>query len=555
MARKTMWAVAGAVLAFAPLASAATYNLELEGARTYASEVISSGDVEIDYRTSQMRPGPRLDITLFLDGTEAVEIDDEDTIAVTITLSNAKFGRNIRAGDLAPEVFRMTSGCDARVRDLDDGERGQNTVTFVIEATGGDCVCTGTCLSTAPPYVEFNFSLPRLYGLHAARPVSASVTTDTPGGSGWPDTEAMGAGVGGRACDNMANAATECVQLQNGVLRRLAVPTGMPARRSPATIINYAEGLTFVGTSMSGTTRIDLAAGRRTFTEDDRFQAHLGGVRLGVASAAACNGDDPAPAGCTLQLNGRPFSIGRNGDGSGDLVVDVSGDFRRGDIVYVDFDGDSAPDTGERLSLVDGAMQGAFSLTDVAGDATAGEGDANEMAREEGVPAQARQLLYRPNGTHPLRPGDYRTSWAVEFSKTTVSDKSAEPTPSDDNTHMTQYSVVEDDQVAYAIPPGTTGDVGHVRIKCDVATECTVYLECDHADGRTWFEQVADPIPGRSTLVLTSESMRTTLGLEDDEWTRGRLSCTVYSTREISLQVLTRSDSGVLVNNTYVDAD
>ena len=546
MARKTMWAVAGALLAFAPLASAATYRLEIDGVRTYASEVISSGDVQIDYRTSVDRPAPQLTIALGMTNAEVTGIDEDDTIDVTITLANAKFGRNVRDGDMQPRMIGQPTAnpCAARVKDTIDGERGESTVTFKIEASDNDCGLPPTAGSA-----EFVFTLPRLHGLNAARPVSVSVTTDTPGGSGWPDTEVPGVNVSGtQDCAAMAQATTECTSLENGVLQRRMAPSTTTGRRGQVAIIKYETGLTFVATS-GGTASINLAGGRTAFTPP-LYQAQLGTVRLGVASAGACEGADPAEELCFLQANGRPFSIGRSGEGRGDLTVNVSGDFRPGDVVYLDLDGNWRAGTGESLSLVDGSMQGAFSLLDVAGNAAAGEGDANEMDREEGV--ATRRLLYYPNQRDPLRPGGYRSSFAVDFSRG-ATDKPAQPASSEANTHMTSYTVVEDDQVAYAIPPGTTGDLGNVRIKCEVATQCTVYLECDHADGRTWFEQVADPIPGRSTLVLTSEGMRTALDMDDDEWTRGRLSCTVYSTREISLQVLTRSTAGVLVNNTYVD--
>ena len=546
MARKTMWAVAGALLAFAPLASAATYGLTIDGVRTYASEVISSGDVQIDYRTSATREAPNLDIFLGMTDAEVQAIDEDDTIDVTITLANARFGRNVRDGDMQPTVNGQPVGspCTARVKDTIDGERGESTVTFKIEAADNNCAAPSPANSGGANFV---FTLPRLYGLNAARAVSASVTTDTPGGSGWPDTEVTGVG-SNLDCSAMGQAATECTNLEDGVLQRRTAPSATTGRRSPVGIIKFASGLTFSGTS-GGTTSINLAAGRTAFLPP-LYQALLGSVTLGVASADACEGADPAEELCFLQANGRPFSIGRSGEGRGDLVVNVSGDFRPGDVVYLDMDGNWTPGTGESLSLVDGSMQGAFSLLDVAGNAGAGEGDANEMDREEGV--ATRRLLYYPNQRDALRPGGYRSSFAVDFSRG-ATDKAATPASTVANTHVTQYTVVEDDQVAYAIPPGTTGDVGNVRVKCEVATQCTVYLECDHADGRTWFEQVADPIPGRSTLVLTSEGMRTALGMEDDDWTRGRLSCTVYSTREISLQVLTRSTAGVLVNNTYVD--
>ena len=546
MARKTMWAVAGALLAFAPFAAAEWYGVEYENERWYASEVISDGDVQIDYRGAS----PTIKFTIYGGEADANLIDEDDTIDVTFTLANAKFGSNVGSGNMALEVENVDAGtCDARVADTINGARGDSAVTFRVEATDADCNCGSACQFRT----HFTFSLPRLYSLNTGG-VSATITTDTPGGSGWPvltDAAMNSTHIAtDQRCDRTEDAMNPCTNVDDGVLQRQTA-IGSNGRRSPLGIINFRSGLTFGGTS-GGATPINLAAERRTFTvrSPNGNQAHLGSVTLGVTNAAECTGVTPTPVGCDLQADGRPFSIGRGGEGRGDLEVNVTGDFRSGDVVYLDIDGNRRPSTGESLSLVGGSMTGAFNLLNVAGAAGAGDTDAEEANREEGV--ATRNLLYAPNGNDPLRPGGYRTSWAVDFSGG-ASDKGARPASTVANTHTTQYNVVEDDQVAYAIPPGTTGDVGNVRIKCDVATQCTVYLECDHADGRTWFEQVEDPIPGRSTLVLTSESMRTALGMDDDEWTRGRLSCTVYSTRSISLQVLTRSDSGVLVNNTYVD--
>ena len=575
MARKTMWAVAGALLAFAPYAVAQQVNVRYgvdytnaagddeDTSRFYASEVISSGDVQIDYRGDA--PVVRLSIgTQNTSGGQILAngIQEDDTIDVTFTLANATFAENVRAGNMDPDIENVDTSCSLRVADTIDGARGDNSVTFRIEAADADCVCASACNMRA----RLHFSLPRLQGLNGGA-VAVSITTDSPGGSGWPnlagdpnDDDRPFAVWESRSCEGMGNATSKCTHLDDGVLQFRSAQ-GMDgngnakrtgdATRSGEGIVKFRPGLTFSATS-GGTTNINLEAERRTFVVVPRYadQARLGSVTVGVTNAGNCDGTDPAPMTCDLQANGRPFSIGRGGEGRGDLEVNVTGDFRRGDIVYLDLDGNRLPGTGESLSLVDGSMQGAFSLLNVAGDATAGQTTAMEMQREEGV--ATRELLYQPNRNDPLRPGGYRSSFAVDFSGSAAG-KSARPASTVANTHTTSYTVVESSRDAYAIPPGTTGDVGNVRIKCEVATSCTVYLECDHADGRSWFEQVAAPIPGRSTLVLTSEGMRDALGMDDGDWTRGRMSCSVHSTREISLQVLTRSDSGVLVNNTYVD--
>ena len=91
-------------------------------------------------------------------------------------------------------------------------------------------------------------------------------------------------------------------------------------------------------------------------------------------------------------------------------------------------------------------------------------------------------------------------------------------------------------------------------MKCEVATSCPVYLECDDSSGNSWFAPQGSnsiDIDAYATLQLSNENIAEHLDLGEDGWT-GPLSCTVMSTRDISLQVLTRSN-GALINNTFVD--
>ena len=544
MARKTMWAIAGALLAFAPVVSAATYGLTIENGRTYAKESITSGDVVIDYQGV----APRATVWLYLDDSELTAIGRNDTIDLTFTLANATFARNVNASALLPEFNNAVSGCSARVRSA-DGAAGSASATFTIEASEGNCTTSGGS------NIFFRLTMPGLKGLNSSRPVAIRVTTDTPGGSGWPGLDTTGLGTSD-FCGQNGGADNTPDGDDNMVCARVS-DTGVLSSRSEATnnpempFITFADGLAFAGTS-GGATRINLAGGRTAF-DGWPFQARLGDVRVGVAGAAACTLRE-APYGattssCTLQANGRPFSVGRTGHGRGDLHVTVTGDFRNSDVVYLDLDGNGQPGSGEYLDLQnDGSMQESFSLDRVAGNAGADEGDSGELDREEGVTTKV--LWYRPNGQDPLRPGEYRSSYSVTTASASVANKPAQPSM---GAHTTSYTLVEGGpKDAYAIPPMRAGDSGMVRVKCEVATQCTLYLECDDPDGMSYFAEVADPVPGRSTLVLTAEGLGDALGLMEGDWEGGRMSCSIYSTRTISVQQLTRSSTGVLVNNTYV---
>ena len=563
MARKTMWAVAGALLAFAPFASAVSYDLTIDNARVYATESITS-DVVIGYRGD----APQATVLITMTNTEISAIGRNDTINLTFTFKDARLGRNITASALEPTIGSGITGCDSvRVRNA-EGDRGSASAMFTIEASGGDCS------ASSGSFFRFTFTIPPLTGLANNKPVSVSVTTDTPGGSGWLGLDEAGLTVVD-VCGLAADGGTDDTESPDDNNCSQVSATGVLSARTEASgnaelsFINYRAGLTFIGTS-GGSSSINLTAGRTGFTWP--FQAYMGSATVGITNAGACTLRD-APYGastsaCTLQADGRPFSLGRAGDARGDLHVTVTGDFRSGDVVFLDLDGNHRPGSGEYLDLQnDGSMQESFSLDRVAGNARATEGDAGDLERDEGVgcpsaaaaarnlpfPCEAtKNLIYIPNGSMPLRPGEYRSSFSVTTQSTSVADKPAQPSS---GAHSTTYTLVEDDQVAYAIPPVRAGDSGMVRVKCEVATHCTLYLECDDQDGNSHFAQVEAPVPGRSTLVLTAEDLSTELGLMEGDWESGRMSCSIYSTREISVQQLTRSSTGVLVNNTYVADD
>lgn len=546
-----MWAVAGALLAYAPLASAVSFGLTYENERTYASEVITGPGVEIDYDGTP----PQLAIRMNFAAGEVVEIDQGDVVELTITLANANFGENVKNSDLAI-AMNGPGTCTGRVKDSEGGAQGTNSVTFEVEAADGDCTATNSM-----DHAIFTFDLPTLEGLRTPpRPVTASVEVAAGGGSGWPDFDTVTGGAaatGIAVCsDNAMAARNECDRLENGRLTRLGSAAANRAQPG-APIIAFTAGLTFTPTS-GGASNIDLAGGRLGFVRS--APARLGTVRVGVTSAAACTTDDPIPTGlpggtpapCYLQSDGREFSIGRGGEGQGDLMVVVTGDFRAGDTVWLEHDGASGAGARETLDLQDdGSMTGTFGLNDVAGNAGAAAGDTGDMDREEGV--VTRSLFYSPNGDDPLRPATFRSRFMVDFDSGDVADKDWAPASNEAANHTTSLTVIEDTQHAYAIPELGATDQGNVRIKCEVATECMVYLECDDTAGNSRFAQLGDAIAGRSTRTLNAAAIAEELNFGDDGW-QGSLSCIVYSTREISVQVLVRS-AGTLVNQTYIEND
>ena len=101
---------------------------------------------------------------------------------------------------------------------------------------------------------------------------------------------------------------------------------------------------------------------------------------------------------------------------------------------------------------------------------------------------------------------------------------------------------------AAAIPVGSRPDPSGAIVAGGNAVR-TVFLECNGDDGKDYFGELNAPIPAGAMSVLDSAAVAAVLGA--DTWS-GLLSCDVLSDRDISAQVLTRSD-GALINSTYID--
>ena len=524
-----MWTGVAVLLAFAQGAAAQTtpdtfYSLTAQHKQTYAEELFGAGsaDLIVDYEGSATTSVPALTLTLTLTQAQMRAIRDDHTADVTFSLANAKFARNVPIGNFSAAV-RNTMMDDAATeadeslqanlevtatQKRDDGARGDSSVTVRIQAGEGSGSETWEDDAVAGT-VELTFQLTPLTGLSGTnrRAVTASASVDSPTSSGLVRSNAPNVGA-------LADSGSKI--------------TGGVITNPGAVLVDFGDALTFAAGG-GGSQRINLAGGR-TGLMGSGGQGYIASVTAGV------------PPSGPLQLNGDAYSIDRREDGAGQVNVTVTGDFRAGDMVFLDMDRDRAPDNGEALTLgTDGAMSGDFPLVDVAGNPNAPATD--ETQREEGV--GTLNLIYRPNGMDKMRPAEFRTVFALDYDLDTSN--------TDTRPHVaysTTYSGVESTQKAYAIPPIGSADVGNVRVKCEVATECTVYLECDDQAGDSWFASAGE-VPGRATMSMQSAAIAEMLGIGEDGW-EGRLSCTVYSSRTISVQVLTRSGD-ILVNNTYID--
>ena len=585
MVRKSMWAIMAVLLACGPGALAYEYRISQSNVSgfTYASELLGpgSGESRLDYGREG---GPTVTLWTILTDDEEGLIRADDEMELTLTIANAQFAQNVRAGDVTVTSYYdeygqdtfdaptdlATSGLELNVTVRSGGSAGTSSVTFDVRATGvgwadnSDGNTTGTSAA-------IQIELPTLTGLTGGA-VTASIEVDaggTSGGSGFKSSDAadvtvQNAGVGTDAGMTTSRAANSGVlrltsapptstPRSGGCLPAALTPAPRPAPtastpRPPVPLVGFTSALTFCA-SGGGTSNIDIT-GNRMMVQPPAAgrpaQSTLASVSVGVTDTTT---DGPK------QLGGERFSIATRQDGEGELVVSVTGEFHAmGDQVWLDLDRDNMLDNDEVLSLENGVMSGRFQLTEVAGDGNMGESEAEELRAEEGV--TTTNLIFMPNGTETIRPATYRSTFSVDFDAASNADK-AYPA----QTHTTRYFVQEGsnpvyigDELtrhAYAIPPLGHADEGNVRVKCETATACPVYLECDDSGGGSWFAELSMPVEPRATVQLSSETIAGELEVGEAGWT-GRLSCTVMSTRDISLQVLTRS-GGALINNTYVD--
>ena len=528
---KRVWLIAVALLLAIPSAAQYRYDVNQDSMRTYATELFGEGSDTVVINNPGEGGAPELSLTLWIDVASAAAIDSGDTAEVTMSLANATFASSVRSSHLN---VRIPERCDdtvcSRLVPINirgrEGSRGASTVTFEIVSTGTLGTATGTI-------VDFVWDLPPLMGLSGTKNVTASVTVDAGGGSGFKSSDAEDVTVG-----------DDTHKSSSGVMRRAAAAVG--GVRASVPLINFKQALNFAAGG-GGTANIDLN-GDRT-----QFRPWLG--RTHVLLADVTVGADDAEV---LQIDGETFSIANRQDGDGDLVISVTGEFHQsGDEVWLDIDRDHRPDGGEMLSASGGVMSGRFKLNEVAGNAGASDSNADEQQRLREEGSATRNLLYRPNGTDVLRPATYTSTFIVDYVKGSNVDRDGAESKSVDL--VTSYTTRRADgashtvseRMAAAVPPVGSAERGNVRVKCETAVPCTLYLECDDGGGETWFVQLDDVVPGRSTLRLSSEDIARHIGVGADGWS-DRLSCGVFSTQDISVQVLTRS-GGILVNNTYVD--
>ena len=505
---------------------------------SYAGELFGAGsdDVVLSYAEEEAQDrdttagtpcvldgttnGPKVVIEL-PDGTAAFSGDAE----IRYTLHGATFGQRVSNTDL--QAMHNAGSISARV--IEGGAPGDSSVIFEVEATDfaysatwdPDGTAGGACDAADHERVEDDlkallaFAVPPLTEASAAlrgRPspaapgVLVSVEVDGTSVSGFPRYPARQ-----QVYARDANMDGE-KDADNGV-RLLLGKSGMNA-------VSVTAG--------NGATGTISPESRETLLISTAVPFPLNPQQLTVASVSV------GVNGTLHESDGSPFSVEDNtgrrndGDGAGSLLVHTTGDFRDGDMLFWDANGNGRYDAGMEIDTMmdmsNGSAMADFSLDD------------------ESLSGGA--IIYVPNGKDPLRSGRIATTVSVDYTLST----NATPQPAVASANL-NYAGAEDALLAYAIAPPSNPDDSNIRVRCDKSTPCQVYFACDGADGSGYFGKMDGMIGGRMVDTINADELADVIGADDMDF-MGRMSCEVIGTG-ISVQVLTRSGDA-LVNNTYV---
>ena len=234
-------------------------------------------------------------------------------------------------------------------------------------------------------------------------------------------------------------------------------------------------------------------------------------------------------------LDGEPIDEGLRGT----LTVNAMGTrdlFNDGDLLFIDYDKNGKMGSGEAIE-VDGAMG--------MGDALSV--DPNKSDSFDAGGTGVFKVYYMPGGKDAINHGSMINLTAmVDYSDPTAIDEA----PMKSATTL-NFDGVTSDVDAYAIPfdGNGKGDKANVRVRCEAAAGCRVFLECWDDMGMRSFGE-AGMIAGGALARWDSAAIEEVLGIDE---AASRHSCRILSAGMVKVQQLTRDGtSGTLVNNTYI---
>ena len=237
-------------------------------------------------------------------------------------------------------------------------------------------------------------------------------------------------------------------------------------------------------------------------------------------------------------LDGEPIDEGLRGT----LTVNAMGTrdlFNDGDLLFIDYDRNGKMGSGEAIDI-DGAMG--------MGDALSV--DPNKSDSFDAGGTGVFKVYYMPGGKDAINHGSMINLTAmVDYSDPTAIDE----VPMKSGTTL-NFDGVTSEVDAYAIPfdGNGKGDKANVRVRCEAAAGCRVFLECWDDMGMRSFGGDGEPImiDGNALATWNAMDIEGVIGLEE---ATSRHSCRILSTGKVTVQQLTRDGtSGTLVNNTYI---
>lgn len=430
------------------------------------------------------------------DDETPVAVPEESIIAtnvgmITYTLSvGTTFNERV-----SPNDFEITGDDDADLEVMSGGTKGASSVT--IKVTAGAAWTGANSITFTIPDLS---AMPGRSGAaQTVNPVRMSSSYSLSAQSNFPEGDP-----------------------QNGNCEGAATPAVLGCRI--VTAQKYVDSFT-LGDAATG--NIDLNDRTKLISGE----THLDDIAIGTVAVAAASGT------AVKDQDGNAVSF--SGDLSGDVAITVrSAAFRVGDIVYIDDDDDKGPgDSRERFTI--------------AGDmATA---DRALPTPAEGTPMASWTIRYKPNGKDELEHDTSMTVSAMtDFSNRDNANATARMgTAASIMSTLRLNGIRPNPPKAYAIAPISSSDVANLRITCENAKACNVFLSCRDSMGTDYFGDEGFMVPANGTARMNQMELGAALGMMEGEGWSGRLACKVLSTAAISVQVLTRA-AGVLVNNTYV---
>ena len=484
------------------------WELDVRESVTYAKEIFGgsnpddldltlAGDRDIDANNDGQddgREGTRVELQIVLPNETNVLTGSE--AEVTITLDGAVFGQSVQWTDITHGIdLTKVSGSQS------GGRAGDDSVTFKIGTNGEISGTTG--VETEGILRVYIGSLEGASALGGTGKVTASASVRVTGGpnDNFPTKVEAREAV---CTDNTEPADGDCLDTNEDDQN----PPDINITASSNVIADSAQGVTFTGAAGAGG-GIDIA-------DRTKLAKKAKAIPLGTLSYTAS---------AAKQADGAK-DFASNLGATANITVSVSGPVREDDTLFFDQNVNGEMESRERLTVANGVASRVFRLS----YAQSGAG-----------------VHYTPDGKTTMARSTFTTNFAVEYDATGLVDPEAVSAMAE-----LVYDGVNMEARAYAInPPGTEDELTSVRIRCEAggSAACTVFLECDADDGKSHFGELNATIDADAMTVLDSAAVAGVLGA--DTWS-GLLSCDVLSDKDVSVQVLTRSD-GVLINSTYVD--